>query len=203
MYANAAEAWNANLLAPFRLLHSNDFEPIRIQKVEAELEIVLEDRTAAVREMSLDRHHVRAGESLRCKVTLDRFGDVEDPTVELEFPIPEDLPPGPYEMVVAGGKETLPQLPAPRSPDQIATWIRNWYRANQIVIQVAVPRLRLTKGGMALDGLPPSIAAALLDPASSGEVSPVVEELRVAKETPWVIQGRQSIPIVVEKRRDN
>ncbi|MBI4612263.1 MAG: hypothetical protein HY720_01505 [Planctomycetes bacterium] len=201
LFASGSGSFDSNLLAPFNLLYANDFRRVKIQRIDATLEVVHEDRSAAITSLAVDRRHVRAGETVECLVTLRQFDHREEHLVRIDLAVPEDLAPGQYDLVVQGGNGVLPQYAPPRSPEEIARWISTWYRADHLVASLSTPRLALSYEGTRLDDLPPSVLGSLLTPNASGEVQTVVLEVRSAKEVPWVVQGTQGLTLVVEERK--
>jgi hypothetical protein len=188
------------------LVARNPFGPVRIEGIECS--VVLEPRRelAELETVRLVSDRVAPGESLRLIATLRPYRG-ERRSLTLELPIPEDFPEGTHELVVCDLSRSLqrrarsnPGITEPRSVEQLLAMLRERAAPTRtaLYLHLARPGKGLAIAGQALPDLPGSARAILSSPKATAD-PPVRSDLTLAVETPWVIEGNQTIGFTVTR----
>ncbi|MCA1686004.1 MAG: hypothetical protein LC745_08480 [Planctomycetia bacterium] len=128
-------------------------------------------------------------------------------TVELSVPIPRDLPEGSYEAGLCDASNSLrrrfrnePGLSEPRDINNLVSVLRlqTSPRRTSLYLHVPLPERGLAVQGQSLPNLPGSVRAVLSTSRQTQEPT-VRADLIGSAETPWVIEGTQSLKFTVVK----
>jgi hypothetical protein len=194
------------IAAIVNMLVRNPMEPVRLEGIECDVDITTGRTVASIESVRLASDRLEPGQTLRAFVTLKPFkGDRQ--TIEVELPLPADLEEGHYEANICDMSTSLrrrlrnePDLLEPHDLKGILHTIRvqTEPRRTAIYVHVPLPDRGLAVEGQALPNLPGSVRAVFsggrqtLDP-------PVRSDLVQVGETPWVVEGMQTLKFTVVK----
>jgi hypothetical protein len=188
------------------ILVRNAMAPIRIESITCETEISPGRKVATVESVRLASDRLGPGESLRATATLKPFkGDRE--TVEFVLPMPPDLEPGTYEATLCDLTGSLrrrfrnePALMEPRDLAGVIESIRLQTRPHRtaLYLHVPLPDRGIAVKGQALPNLPGSVRAVFATGRQSQDPAVRTDLIGVA-ETPYVVEGTQSLKFTVVK----
>lgn len=188
------------------ILVRNPLSNVRIEGIECDVEILPGRTVALIESIRLASDRLEPGETLRASVTLKPFkGDRR--TVSVSLPLPIDLPDGAYEASVNDMSGSLrrtfrnePSLMEPHDLEGLLKAIRlqTTPKRTALYLHVALPDRGLSVEGQTLPNLPAS-ARAVLSSSRETRDSPVRSDLVRSTETPWVVEGSQSLRFTVVK----
>ena len=191
------------------LLTYNTYKPVRITKIECETKLRPGRRTAEIEAVELAADAVAPGGTLKAGVYLKPYKQPRR-RVEVELPLPADLPEGPYTAVVCDGPTQArlhlrdhPELSGPRTLEQLTAALETQVaaRRTQLVLRVATgPSGVALHDGRTLPDLPPGVAHVLSQTRRSG-AQPVAGALVRRAPTEWVVQGSESVKFTVRKSK--
>ncbi|MBI3268042.1 MAG: hypothetical protein HYZ53_03400 [Planctomycetes bacterium] len=197
-YSNRARVSAAPFLAPLsRILRDPNERPI-LESLDFELEVRGELSMAALKNAWWRQDQVRPGSTARLVCLLRPFrGGLE--TLEVEVPVPADLPPDTtLKVVVAPGPQVLPEVgPATRLRETLEL-VRRAVPANALVTVVSLPRSRLRMKGVDYASLPNSVLGAWI-PGILEEAELANETVRVVTPTPYVLEGAVTLTLQTVK----
>ena len=182
----------------------NPFEKVRIRDVKAELTVKLGDRTALVDSARLLDVKAAPGKSARARVKLRHYRRPPT-TLEIEIPIPDDLPEGVYNITItdsdgawqaAYGAE--PSTFDPQNYKEMVELLRLQYPNNRIYAFIALPNRGLDVRGTPLRNLPSSYLS-MLTPVGRSKNLLITAVLQSSKQTEYHIVGSQDLQLLVEK----
>ena len=161
---------------------------------------------ATIESVRLASDRLEPGQPLKAFVTLKPFkGDRQ--TLEVVLPLPPDLDAGTYEASVSDMTNSLrrrirnePSLMEPRDLEALLRSLRfqTEPRRTALYLHVPLPDRGLAIQGQALPNLPAS-ARAVFATGRQTQEPPIRADLIEAVETPWVVEGSQSLKFTVVK----
>ena len=86
------------------LLLNNPFEEVKIESIDANIDIVSENSLANVWAVDVSQTRIKPGETISAAVTLRSFRS-EESTATIEFQIPETISPGNYTLQIMGASD--------------------------------------------------------------------------------------------------
>jgi hypothetical protein len=188
------------------LLAKNSLQPVRIEGIECDIEIRSERSYAEVEAIRLASDRLEPGQTVRALVTVKPFkGDRR--TVEIDLPLPVDMPEGTYEATVCDYSQSMrrrfrnePHLLEPRDVEGLLHVLRlqSMSKRTSLYLHVPLPEKGVAVHGQALPNLPGSMRAVL----ASGRQTPqatVRTDLIKDEPTSWVVDGTQSLRFTVVK----
>jgi len=185
-------------------LMNNPFEEVRIKEVEADMEIKLGDRAALIDSVRLLDVKAAPGESARALVELRRYRR-PPVAVELEIPVPADLPEGVYSVMIADAESArqaaaniAPSEFDPKNYKELLKLLRLQYPSNEIYALISVPHTGLRVGGTPLRNLPASYLS-MLTPVGRSKNELIGRLVQTSQRTEYQIIGSQSVQLLVEK----
>jgi hypothetical protein len=188
------------------LLTRNPFAQVRIESIDAEVEIARGRTVATIESVRLESDRIEPGQTLRAYATLKPYKG-ERKVVALALPIPDDFPEGSHEAnlcdMVGNLRRRLrnePQLLEPRDVDGLVTMVRapTEQKRNAISLHVQLPDKGVAVRGQTLPDLPGSVRAVFA--ASRQTPEPQVRADLVARvETQWVVEGNQTLKFTVAR----
>jgi hypothetical protein len=190
------------------VLTKNPLRRVRIERIETKIEIEPTRTSAAIETVRLASDRVEPGRSLEAFVTIKPHKRDRE-VVVLKLPIPADMPEGSYEASVGDVSNALrrrfrnePQLTEPRDVAGVVRLIRAQTDLSRKAISIAVqrPDRGVTVQGQSLPSLPGSVRAVFNTPRQTPEPG-IRSDLTAEVETPWVIEGSQSLRFTVTKDR--
>jgi len=191
------------------MLVRNPMAPVRIEDISCEIDISTGRKHAEVESVRLTTDRLEPGQTLKAMVTIKPFKG-ERETVEIDLPLPADLPEGTYEAAVCDTQNSLrrrfrnePHVMEPRDLDGIlhAVKIQTAPRRTSLYLHVPLPDRGIAVQGQALPNLPGSVRAAFGNSRQTPQPS-VRADLMVAKDTGWVVEGSHSVRFTVVKDAD-
>jgi hypothetical protein len=188
------------------LLTRNPLAHVRVEAIDAEVEITRGRSVAVIETVRLASDRVEPGQSLRAFVTLKPFKG-ERETITVSLPIPDDFPEGSHEANLCDMSGNLrrrlrnePQLLEPRDVASLVAMVRapTEQKRTALSLHVSRPDKGLAVRGQTLPDLPGSVRAVFATGRETPE--PQVRADIVARvETRWVIEGNQTLKFTVAK----
>lgn len=188
------------------ILARNPFEKVRIESIDCDVSIGPGRSLASIESVRLSSNRLQPGQRLSAVVTLEPYkGDRQYRTIELD--LPSDLPTGSYEVALEDATSSLrrrlrnePGLTEPRDLDGLLRVLRiqTVPRRTSVYLHLALPDRGLAVRGQALPSLPGS-AQVVFATNRQTQDPPVRSDLVSSVDTPWVIEGSQSLRIQVVK----
>jgi hypothetical protein len=194
--------------APIAYLMSNDFEPVRVQKLEVEVSSYETIQSAALERAWIERSGpVRPGSTVALKLLLRTYrGEARSESIPVS--IPASAAPGNYSLFVADAatltnveQREMRQPFVPKDLDQLIRAINGLRRNNHIYARL----LRTDEGaivaGEYMQSLPPSILQVLGASEQGSQVVPI----RTASvwdfdlPTDYAVSGSRVLTIAVER----
>lgn len=207
-------AVTGDLESILNVLASNPFEPLLISGARVGVTLNPGRKTATIEQVAATASKYEPGHTAEIAVTLRPFG--KEPVVRtLQIPIPAHCPASRLTLTVQGGAPApsvsigglvfRPSQPAPTEkapPTNVRQMLDQLLRreaGNEIAAILSLPSTSVAVNGEPLRGLPPTLDAALRSSRLSS-VKTDRDEVRVVLPTEWVVSGRQTLTINVEKR---
>jgi hypothetical protein len=194
------------IAAIVNILARNPMAPVRIEAIDCDIEIAPGRRVAAIESVRLASDRIEPGQDLKASVALKPFKG-ERQTVEMTLPLPANLAEGAYEADLCdmGGSmrrrlRNEPALLEPRDLRGMLQLIRiqTAPRRTALYLHVPLPERGLAVQGQPLPNLPGSVRAAFSTSRHSQE-PPIRTDLIQVVDTPWVVEGSQSLRFTVVK----
>jgi hypothetical protein len=201
-----ASALFGPLASIVNILVKNPMGPLRIASIDCDVEIEDGRRVATIESVRLQSAQVEPGGTLKAFATLKPYKG-ERQVVEASIRIPGDFPEGSHEAVVCdlstSAKRRLrndPVLAEPRDLDGILASLKlqTEPKRTEVYLHVQTPEQGLAVNGLALPNLPASARAAF-GSKRQAPASTIRSDLIQAAETPWVIEGSQTLRFTVAK----
>lgn len=120
----------ADVAEPVEMMMNNEFQRVKFQKIDLNVEILPQSLTASIRQARLDRSEYRPGDKARVDMILTRMRGPEL-VHTIEFTVPSDLPDGTYSLTVGGlptamqaDRQSNPHLYKPESSEDLYHMIK-------------------------------------------------------------------------------
>jgi hypothetical protein len=191
------------------LLVRNPMEPVRIERIECYVELAAGRKVAEIASIRLATDRLEPGQTLKASVTFKPFkGDHQ--TLEIALPLPADLPEGTYEAAFCDLSNSLrrrfrndPALLEPRDLESILKVVRFQAEPKRTALYLHVPLhdRGLSVEGQRLPNLPGSVRAIFSSSRQTADPQ-IKADLIATLETPWVVEGSESIKFTVVKDRE-
>ena len=188
------------------LLVRNPMEKVRIESIDCDVAIEPGRTVATIESVRLASDRLEPGETLSASVTLKPYkGDRQTRTLRLA--LPAELPEGGYEATLTDASGSLrrrlrnqPGLVEPRDLEDLLKVIhlQTEPRRTSLYLHVPLPERGLAVQGQPLPSLPGS-ARAVLSTARQTQDPSVRSDLVAEADTPWVLEGAQSLRFTVVK----
>lgn len=191
------------------LLVRNPMAAVRIEGISCDIDISTGRKHADVESVRLASDRLEPGQTLKALVTIKPFKG-ERETVEINLPLPADLPEGPYEAAICDTMNSLrrrfrnePHLMEPRDLDGIIRTVNLQIapKRTSLYLHVALPDRGLAIQGQPLPNLPGSVRAAFTNGGQTPQ-SPVRADIIASTDSAWVVEGAQSVRFTVVKDAD-
>jgi hypothetical protein len=173
----------ALVAAPLAYLMSNDFEPVRVERLRIDVRSHETNQSATLQRAWVERAgQLRAGTTVPLKLLMRTYrGEEKVETIPLA--IPASAPAGTYTLLVADGdaftrveQAEMRQAFAPQDVDQLIRAINGLRKQNHVYARLTRPDDGAMVGGEHLPSLPPSVMSVLGGP----DQDPGVVALRTA-----------------------
>ncbi len=162
------------------LLHNNPWADVEVKAIELEVTQHPRPMSLEVVEASVDRSTVHAGESITGRMRLRGYRQ-QDRELPFTIQLPRDVGPGSYHLLIGNGREIdfaewSVTGATPQTFEQALRLLRNLRSSRTFAVSGLRATRGLSVGGVALPGLPASVAEVL----HSG---------RTTKPVPWRIES--------------
>ena len=199
---SGASALFGPLASVVNILVRNPMAPVRIERIDCDIEIEQGRKVATIESVRLLSNTVEPGKELKASVVLKPFKG-ERQTVEMALAIPEDFPEGNHEAVFCDLPNSVRRRfrnePALAEPHDLQAILKSLHiqtepKRTGIYAHVQAPERGLAVAGQDLPNLPGSVRAVF---ASKREVpaTPIRTDLIEVATTPWVVEGRQHLEV--------
>ena len=188
------------------IVSRNALSPVRIESIDCDVDLIPGRTVASVESVRLATDRVEPGQTLKAVVTLKPFkGPRQD--VPMTLTLPDDFPEGSHDLIVCDATTSLrrqlrndPGLTEPRDVESLLSFVRLQTAPRRTTLYLHVPLAErgLTVHGQSLPNLPGSARAVFASGRQTSE-PPLRADLAKAADTPWVIEGGQSLRFTVVK----
>jgi hypothetical protein len=189
-------------------INANNFENLRVQAVEATIDILAGRRTADIESAMLESDTLAPGDTLKATVLLRPYKGPRQRTT-LNLPLPLDLAEGHYTALLGEDFNNVraelrdnPHLNQPQTLEHLFQGLQLLLSARRTNLTM---RVQTTAGGVALGGtalpdLPPSMVQLLSSSRRTG--TQTINSALVARQgTGWVVQGADTLRFHVTKHK--
>lgn len=198
----------ALVAAPVAYLMSNDFEPVRVEKLEVDVSSFETIQSAALQRAWIERSGpVRPGSTVPLKLLLRTYrGETRSETIPVS--VPSSAPAGVYTLLVADAstltnveQREMRQPFVPKDLDQLIRAINGLRRNNHIYARLLRGDEGAIVAGEYLQSLPPSVLSVLGTPDQGANVIPI----RTASvwdfdlPTDYAVSGSRLLTLTVER----
>jgi hypothetical protein len=196
-----------DILAPLRVLASNNLARPKVNRVRAEVKVEDGRRSARIERLDIEKGRLRPGETVRGAVTLRFYQDATE-TRRFEIPLPADLPEGKL-LLRACDAAFSEEWDSKRAPNRFATKdinglvriLREMRTNESVFVQLFSEAKGVTVDGREMPGLPAS-RLAVLGTGLHADDGNYVKGNVLASETIRLdafVSGCRSLPIVVDR----
>jgi hypothetical protein len=193
-------------LLPVEALLVNPYRDVRIAGLDYELEVIPGFQAALIESVWADRATAKPGAELTVYVRLIEYRG-EELVRELRLKVPETAEPGSRIQVLVCDaptnrmiKQSLdPGLFAPRSFDELVRALEEMEPNRNLVMRASVFEEGVRYAGAAMPALPPSALSILRHRDVGSRAAPLRTDVVQSVETPWVLEGAQTLFITVEE----
>jgi hypothetical protein len=191
---------------PMDALLLNPYRELQVESVDYELEVRPGFNAALIESAWADRARVKPGEEVTVNVRLLQYRG-ERTTKQFTLRIPETARPGSEVQVLLCDapssrmiKRSLdPGFSAPRSFEAFLAAVKEMEPNTHLVMRASVADQGVRYDGAAMPALPPSAVSILQHNRQGGQSTQLVTDVVESIETPWVIEGAQSVVLTVEE----
>ncbi len=189
-------------------LINNPFKELRIRKVTCSARVEPGRSTAEIDAVALDDASYAPGDTIRADVWLRTYRGGRE-RVSLSLKLPPDIAPGEHTVLFCDEPSSVrqdirnhPGLLFPSSARQVLEAAETFASARRTALVMRLPlgAHGVVVGGKALPTLPGSVATILVNSKRTGTLS-MARAAVSRRETPWVIQGSDSVTFTVVKGR--
>ena len=197
------------ITAPIRFLSTNPYRRFAADSFAVRLDVRPGRAQSTLRSASLAQASTRPGGVVRVQLQLERWRGARE-VVELELPVPEEVPDGRYQLWLGGGLEA-DRFIAGRLPSRFRVvsledaWQRLGYARRSDVLHAGLwaHAPEVNADGEDLPELPTSAIAVLSATQQAGERSrrgdwALVQEVRVTRD--HVVRGELLLELIVDRR---
>ncbi len=181
-------------------LQDNPFGVVTINAVDIDVELHWARDFAYVRSVALAREEADPGQSVDVVVTLGRYGHVpEVRTVRLA--IPRSAAGHDVDIEVSAGGETLPDLAAPESLDDLVHNLTTRFPDDAVVVSMRLPGQGVALRGRVVGNLPGSAFDTLRPSVSTDTGEPIYNLQRTVVPIGRIVTGRDHVRLHVRELR--
>lgn len=194
-FANSSGPSNFGMSLPVLALAGNPFSAVRFSRIEADLEVTHERRTAEIEAAWLDVNEVKPGETVKATVMLRPYNREAERFV-VSITVPKNLPDETYDLDIAAGGQVEPDAASPKNVEDLVRLLEAKYKASDLVTVLELGTIGTRQEGKSLRQLPFSVFGTLFSSTSAG-ITIAPDTLRLVTPTPYVLSGRKSLKIKV------
>ncbi|HHT9125633.1 MAG TPA: SpoIVB peptidase S55 domain-containing protein [Candidatus Brocadiia bacterium] len=193
-----------DITSPIGTLLNNPFQDVKINKISLIAYVFDAQRTAYIENVKVSKRTVKPGETVQINVTLRPF-DCTNVQKTINFQVPSDIVPGSIISLTACDSQYSQSLEKLRAPDmfksknfdQLIDLIENTEKRTNLIVRLRLSKRGITYQGQGFPSLPSSFLSIMAFSNRSG-VGILYDEAVLKIETDWVLNGIQSLPLVVE-----
>jgi hypothetical protein len=141
---------------------------------------------------------VNPGQEVPLYVVMQRFGQAEEVRT-VRVPIPPSTAGSDVDIEVAAGDRVSPELPVPRSLDDLLENLRHDYPATTLVATLRAPNRGAVLRGHVVRDLPPSVLDTLIEVNDSDRPQTVVATRRFEFPMGRVLSGTARVRVRVRE----
>jgi hypothetical protein len=199
----------SSIVSTVNLLVRNPLAPVRIESIDCRVRLEPRRIQADIESVRLATDRVQPGQDLNAQVTVKPFKGPRQ-TYPVRIRVPADMPDGSYELSIQDVGRSLqkrfrnaPGLLEPKNPADLISLLRlrNEPTRTALYAHIPLPTRGLMVEGQNLPDLPSSVRSVLGSPRETPD-PPVRKELIEAQETPWVLEGVQTVSFTVVRDTD-
>ncbi|HUS58901.1 MAG TPA: SpoIVB peptidase S55 domain-containing protein [Planctomycetota bacterium] len=186
------------------MIMNNPFKPTTIKEMSAEMNLKVGVQSAVIDSLRLASVKVAPGKTAKLAVKLRRYRRQYE-TLEVEVPIPADLPEGLYDVSVCDSNRArwadmaaAPALFQPTNYEEFMRMLRLQYPNEELYVRISMPGTGVSVRGTALPNLPGSHLS-VLTPVGRTDTEFVGKFIKSSKATAYQIIGGQNVQMLVEK----
>jgi len=191
---------------PLQALMLNPFEDVKIESVAFEMNVKEGFDSATIESVAVSRRELRPGDSLSLYVKLRKFRG-EEVVKKLHLEIPRDAQPGTRADIMVCDAQSSYALRLGRDPgffapvdfEKLLDALRFVEQNTNLFVHASFLRRGVRYEGEAMPDLPPSALNMLRFSHEAGKVAPLVQDVKLAIETPWVIEGARRISVLIRE----
>jgi hypothetical protein len=116
-----------DVISPVALLMNNPYRQVEIKSFDFDITVSEKNKTSAIWSAGLSDQRVKRGEKLNVEVVTESF-QAEKRKYEFSFVVPENTPPGVYQLIICGGdgyedflKKAVPHRFMPENLDSLVS----------------------------------------------------------------------------------
>lgn len=181
-------------------LTDNPFQPVRVDRVDVEVNLRWRRDLYYVRNVSLSRAEADPGQTVQLHVSLGQYAAAPI-TRTIPIEVPRDLAGREMEIEVMPGGEVVPDLPEPESIDDLVRNLTVSYPDDALVVVVRMPGQGALVRGRALYNLPGSAFDALRPGTSTDGAEPLSNVRRTVVPLGRIVIGRDRVRLRVRDLR--
>jgi hypothetical protein len=181
-------------------LSDNAFEPVRMDRIEVDVNLRWRRELYYVRNVSLSQAEVDPGRTVQLYVSLGQYA-AAPVTRTIPIEVPREMAGREMEIEVMPGSEAIPDLPEPESIDDLVRNLTTSYPDDALIVAVRMPGQGAMVRGRALYNLPASAFDALRPGASTDGAEPLAVVRRTVVPMGRIVIGRDRVRLRVRELR--
>lgn len=181
-------------------LTENAFTPVRINRVDVDIQLRWRREFFYVRNVALAQSEVDPGTTVQLLVSLGQYGEAAV-TRSIPIEVPRELAGREVDIEVAAGGETSPDFAEPESIGDLVRNLSTNYPDDALVVTTRMPGQGVTLRGRAVYHLPGSAFDALRPGASTDGGEPLSNLRRTVVPLGRVVTGRDRVRLRVRDLR--
>jgi hypothetical protein len=197
----------SGVMLPIRAALENPFEVVQLTSLRGKVRVLSEARDARIVSANLPKQHYKKGELVRAFVTYRPFRQAEA-VMPIDFRLPDDLPPGPYQLVISDWDRFLademanqPSKFVAESIDELFTVIDHLasQRHDRLYVRLIKQADGVSIGPVAMPSLPSSRRHIFLT-AGRSNTTPLVSSVKLEIPTKLIFTGNADLTLIVGDR---
>jgi hypothetical protein len=205
--SGAPNSASLSVAVPLNYIMAAGYKNLDLEKIDLKISSQESDRSAVLDSIRVGKESVRAGEILDLEVSYKRAnGEV----LQEKYPvkIPENITPGPLNLLVADGAELMSldeqdegDSLVPRDLSQLIRFINNIRKNDQLYIRLFRNEPGVAIKGEGLPGLPPSMLSILRSQRKTGALIPINASTFMEYElqpSDYVVAGSKALKVTIK-----
>jgi len=206
--ANATTGAASYVAGPVTFLMGNQFEPIRLERVDLTIAASEEPRTATIERVWVEEPRLRAGQTVPVKVLVREYGGTEH-VMSVSVVIPASAPPS-VSVLVADGSQLMQweqhesqRPPAPRTVNQMIRTLNTSRRHSHLYVRLYGPEAGAVVNGEVMPALPPSVLRVLESSRGGSAFAPIRQAVLGSWDVPtdYAVSGSRVLTLTLEPGR--